>query len=291
MLYFALFLLFVLFSSIVGYTWYRLRKSMRLHAAAGDKKPTDYDLPYEEASFTSTDGVSLAGWYIAAKNPKALVILVHGRALKNSGKSMMLPLAKDLYDNGYSTFLFDLRSTGESKGNVIDFGSRQWQDVVATYQYATSLLKDKKIKIGFLGISQGGVVSLIAAGKEHIGDFVIASTPFATHGSLFAHQVDKENVFPKFIFRIALQLAANIELGWGYELYNAKRFVPHIKVPTLFISAKKDSVVNPQDAWVLYGKANKPKEYWEAPTGHDVYGEKREEFMDKILHFLSVYVN
>lgn len=297
MLFFALFLLIVFLLSIVGYTWYRLHKSMHLHATAGDKKPADYGLAYDSMTFTARDDVSLSGWYIPVKNPKAVIILVHGRALRNSGKSMMLPIAADLYKHGYATFLFDMRSTGESKGEVIDFGSKQWQDAAAAYTYAKSLLEDlpagrqvKALKIGFLGISQGATASLIAAGKEHVGDFVIAITPFATHASLFAYQVQKENVFPKFLFRWALQIAANIELGLGYELYNALHFVPLIKAATFFVSAKQDSVVNPKDAWTLYESAQKPKEFWEAESGHDVYGEKKEEFMDKILHFLSVYI-
>src|SRR5678815_5725640 len=104
MLLFALFLFFILFAGIVGYTWYRLHKSMHLHVSGGKEIPTDYALPYDSLSFTSKDGIALSGWYIAATNPKAIIILVHGRALKNSGKSLMLPLAKDLYSNGYSTF-------------------------------------------------------------------------------------------------------------------------------------------------------------------------------------------
>lgn len=291
MLFFALFIFFSLFAGVVGYSWYRLHKAIHLRATGGDKKPSDFNLPHTAISFTTQDGIALSGWYIPAKNPKALIILCHGRSLRNSGKSMMLPLAQDIYTNNYSTFLFDMRATGDSKGNSIDFGSKQWQDVAAAYTYASSLIEDKKMKIGFLGISQGAVVSIIASGKEKIGDFLIGVTPFASHSSLFAYQIQMEKVFPKFLFRWALQLAANIELGFGYELYNALRFIPNIKAPIFLISGKKDTTVNPKDPWILYEAANKPKEFWEADTGHDVFGEKKEEFMDKILHFLSTYVN
>jgi cephalosporin-C deacetylase-like acetyl esterase len=291
MVFFIVFLFLLLFAGIVGYSWYRLHKAIHIHATGGDKIPSDFDMSYDTVSFTTKDGIAISGWYIPAKNPKAIVILSHGRVLRNSGKSLMLPLAKDLHANNYSILLFDMRGTGESKGNSIDFGSKQWQDVVSAYRYVESLTVGQKVKIGFLGISQGGVASIIAAGKEKIGDFIIAVTPFATHSSLFAYQVAKEKVFPKFLFRWALQVAANIELGLGYELYNARNFISQIKSPIFLISGKKDQVVNPKDPWVLYESAHNPKDYWEASTGHDVYGEKKEECIDKILHFLSVYAN
>ena len=262
---------------------------MHMVTTTGTKTPNDYNMSFEDVSFTSQDFVQLSGWYISVKNPKAIVVLVHGRAIKNGGKSMMLPIASHLYKNNYATLLFDMRGYGKSKGSIVGFGSKEWQDVVAAYTYAKSL-QEKKIRIGFLGISLGATVSLIAAGKEKIGDFVIASTPYATHSSLFTYQVEKEHVFPKFIFRWALQLAANIEMGFGYELYNALSFIQNIKVPLFLIAAKKDVLVNPKDAWILYEKASKPKEYWEADTGHDIFGQLEDEFIAKVLNFLNIYV-
>lgn len=289
MILFAFSFLLLIFAAIIGYTWYRLQKTVRLHAKAGGETPDMYQLPFQSVSFTSLDNVSLSGWYIPVIQPKAVVILVHGRALKNGGKSMMLPHANYLYKNNYSTFLFDLRGYGESQGNTVGFGEKEWQDVAAAFTYVASMNENKKIKIGFLGISLGATVSLIASGKENIGDFVIASTPYKTHSSLFAYQVDNEHVFPKFIFSISLQLAASIELGFGYWLYNAGSFISRIKAPIFLISARKDLLVNPKDAWNLYSLANKPKEYWEADSSHDVFGKLPEEFENRILNFLRVY--
>jgi len=282
-----IFLLFLIFTGVTVYTWLRLHKSINQHAKESDELPETYHLPYEKVALTTKDNIKLAAWYIKVPKPKAVIILLHGRSLTKSGKSMMLPLASDLYLNNYSTFLLDMRGYGESEGEKILFGTKEWQDALAVYEYIRK--ENEKIKIGFLGVSLGGVVGLITAGKKQVGNFVIASTPFVSHFSLFSFQVFKENVFPKFLFRWALYVAALIELGFGIFEYNASFFIGKIKVPVFLISAKKDKVVNPKDAWELYEKSNKPNDFWEADSPHDVYGDNKQEFLNRVLNFLQLY--
>jgi hypothetical protein len=57
------------------------------------------------------------------------------------------------------------------------------------------------------------------------------------------------------------------------------------------MSAKNDTMVNPNDSWELYEKANKPKEFWEAKTAHDIHGAAPQEFEDRVLTFLGRYIS
>ncbi len=285
----ASFLLLVLVSIIFGYSWYRLHKEVHIHVPGYKDTPKNNGLDYREFTVTTRDNVKISGWYIPISSPKAFVILLHGRLTKDGGRAMMLSHAQYLYAHGYATLLFDMRGVGESEGNTITLGVDEWKDVEAIYTYVKNLPEAKNKKVGFLGISMGAVVGIIAAGKEKIGDFYIGSVPYKSYVSLFSQQVKREHVFPRTIFSWALAVAALFELGPLYYLYNPIRLIKRIHAPILLISAKDDDMINPKDPWDLYQQANKPKEFWEADSNHHVHGSLKEDFESRVLNFLQVY--
>src|SRR5579862_9848157 len=96
---------------ILFYTWYRLYTSLHFHVKPDEKNLKKYaSLPRKTISFVSSDGVKIAGWYVKADRPKAVVILVHGYETETGGKTDMLGYAKFLRETGYSSLLIDLRS-------------------------------------------------------------------------------------------------------------------------------------------------------------------------------------
>lgn len=289
MLGLTIFLFIILLLVILGYSWYRLHKEVHVHASHYVDTPKNNGLDYRDFSVTTSDNLKIRGWYIPVVNPKAFVILLHGRLTKDGGRAMMISHAQYLHKNGYACLLFDMRGVGESEGNRITLGVEEWKDAIAVYDYAKGLPEAKEKRIGFMGISMGGVVGIVAAGKAKIGDFVIASVPYKSIRSLFAQQVDREKVFPKFIFVWALSFVAFFELGPFYFLLDPIRLIHRIKAPILLISAKNDDMVNPKDQWALYEKANKPKEFWLADSSHHVHGSLKEEFEEKVLTFLRIY--
>lgn len=282
-------LLILVFLGIFGYSWYRLHKEVHVHATAYSDTPKNNGLDYSSFSVKTSDGEKIEGWYIPHESPKAFVILVHGRLLTEGGRAMMIDHAKYLHANGYAAILFDMRGVGESSGNTITLGVKEWRDVVAIYNHIKGLPEAKGKKVGFLGISMGAATALIAAGKEKIGDFVVASVPYASFSSLFTMQIKNEKLFPVFIFQFFLSLAALIELGPFYFVYNPISLVRNIIAPVFLIAGKNDTMVNPQDAWKLYEAANQPKEFWEANASHHVHGTLKKDFEDRVLTFLARY--
>jgi alpha-beta hydrolase superfamily lysophospholipase len=96
--------------------------------------PVDYGLNYQEISFTTSDGLTLQGWYIPSANGAA-VILTHHMASNRVG---VLETAYMLARNGYGVLLFDLRAHGESQGEVLPFGGAEAEDIVAAAAYLQS---------------------------------------------------------------------------------------------------------------------------------------------------------
>jgi hypothetical protein len=79
------------------------------HVARPFVPTADLGAPYEEVSFTTSDGLRLQGWYIRSRNGAA-VISFPGRASSQTR-------AKMLADHGYGVLLFDRRGEGESDGD------------------------------------------------------------------------------------------------------------------------------------------------------------------------------
>lgn len=278
--------LLLIFISVFLYCWYKVRRTLNRHVPSDKKYESRFSLSLQKHNFKTEDNVSLEGQYIPVKDSKAVVVLVHGFTTDKGGKSYMLAHADYLNKAGYSVFLFDLRSYGNSEGNKITLGLNEWKDVEAAYDYVKNILGNKDKKVGFFGISMGATSAIITTGKTGKGDFLIASVPFASLYSLFDYQVEQMKL-PTVVFSPFLKLAAVLELGLNYDALSAENYIGEIKVPVFIISAQKDQVLNPKDAKELFEQANEPKYFWNPDTGHDVFVEKPEEFKEKVLEWMD----
>lgn len=87
---------------------------------------------YSSCSFESYDEqINLSGWFFRCENPISTIIVVHDTG------SNRLPFGVDMIDslemwlaNNYNVFLFDLRNSGDSEGDISAYGYLEWQDVL-----------------------------------------------------------------------------------------------------------------------------------------------------------------
>lgn len=138
--------------------------------------PVDYGLNYKEISFTTSDGLTLQGWYIPSANGAA-VILSHPEASNRVG---VLEAAAMLARNGYGVLLFDLRAHGESEGEVLPFGGAEAEDVVGAAAYLQGREDIDPDKIGAMGLSLGAQVSILGAAQSETIKAVVADGPCCT---------------------------------------------------------------------------------------------------------------
>jgi pimeloyl-ACP methyl ester carboxylesterase len=73
--------------------------------------PSELLLQTEDASFTSSDGVSLAGWYLHGKRGAPPIVLCHDLG---GSRSQLLNAAVALNKSGYPLLLLDFRRHGDS---------------------------------------------------------------------------------------------------------------------------------------------------------------------------------
>jgi alpha/beta superfamily hydrolase len=128
------------------------------HKARSPVQPADLGAPYQEVTFTTGDGLTLAGWYVASRNHAAVIVF--------PGRTGPIAHARMLIRHGYGVLLLDRRGEGESEG---DYSARGWggeRDLEAAVGYLSRRDDVDAQRIGGLGISVGGELLVQTAARD-----------------------------------------------------------------------------------------------------------------------------
>jgi uncharacterized protein len=128
------------------------------HASRAHVPDADLGAAYENVAFTTSDGLTLKGWYIPSRNG-ASVISFPGRA--SSQKR-----AEILARHGYGVLLFDRRGEGESEGDPNLFGWQGERDIHAAIAFLQQRSDVDPDRIGGIGLSVGGEMMIEAAAES-----------------------------------------------------------------------------------------------------------------------------
>ena len=116
----------------IALTVYSSNKLMGVESDDVSNIPSNVLPSYSTCSFESFDEqTNLSGWFFKCDDPISTVILVHDTGSNRLQFGVnMVDLIELLLDNHYNVFLFDLRNSGESEGDISGYGYLEWQDVI-----------------------------------------------------------------------------------------------------------------------------------------------------------------
>jgi uncharacterized protein len=165
--------------------------------------PMNLGFEVKEVTFSSEDGITLAGWLIPSQNG-ATIILLHGFGGNRTG---MIWHAQQLVNAGYGVLMYDERASGESGGMYRSYGWEDTRDVKAAIQFLKSHNAGKSI--GALGCSMGADIAVYSAALyPEIG---------ATWGDGNSSVRAKDIGAPKDPLMAAI-IAGNYTLDWMYTV-------------------------------------------------------------------------
>ncbi len=235
-----------------------------------DATPADVGLAYEDVSLTTSDGVSLAAWYVPAgpadaKGPAAAsVIFCHGNAGNISNR---LHTIQVLHNLGMSVLIFDYRGYGLSKGSPSESGT--YADAEAAWAYLTGERAVPPKRIILMGRSLGGAVAIELASRHTPGALVVEST--------FTRLADVAGVHYPLLPSSLLTV----------HRYDSIDKVPTIDCPKLFLHGRDDQLIPPRLGRSLYEAAAEPKRFIETPGGHNAAGFTwSQEYTNKLADFV-----
>jgi esterase/lipase len=265
----------ILVLGMVGILWktrqeaYNLLHALMATRELPDEIPSDYNLEYEDVTVTNPEGMKLAGWFIPSENG-AVIIMQHGY---KSTRSEMLNEAEMMHRHGYGVLLTTVRAHDESEGELITLGYYEMADLEAWYQYLISRDEIDPEKIGILGNSYGGMLSIQYAMNDTV-----------------ATSVEHFTGLPEFPFVPLIVFWAENMTGISIDDINTTQWIPGISPrPVFLMQGGKDTTISPQSGQILYDAAGEPKELWFDPElGHvDFDTERAEEFEARVSAFFD----
>jgi pimeloyl-ACP methyl ester carboxylesterase len=241
-------------------------------------------LDYEEVIFLSLDGWKLSGWFIPSQNG-AIVILTHGMG---GNRLDMTSAASILAERGFGLLLYDLRCHGRSAGNLGTWGWQEIYDLLGAVEYLHSRAEIESIKIGAMGFSLGGQITIRAAAINDSIKAVIAEDPAAAvltdHPMPSGYSFRKLFNYPGLWLVYTLQSAISGVPQPSGVMESIGKIAPR---PLLLISSGRGG--GPDTIRTYYDNAHEPKELWEVPdTGHGwISTVKPDEYQEKIITFFN----
>jgi pimeloyl-ACP methyl ester carboxylesterase len=276
----------VLAGAEAGVLWKMTLKSQTPKRVSGLSTP---ESPYENVAFSNGE-YTLRGWFIPAlstgdKNP--IIILVHGWG---SGKARMLRYVSPLREEGYSIFIFDVRSLGESDGVKAPTVKIFRDDVFAAIDYVKTRADVDPDRIGILAHSFGAFGSILA-NKNNTGIRALVTDSMPVRFSTIMRAALKQYKLPyyplgpilsKFMFMRAAISSRELK-----EL-DAVQALRQRKAPVLLIHSKNDDYVPASE--LDYALSGQDIDHLYVESNGHRSSETDPQFWSRVLTFFQKYL-
>ncbi len=254
-----------------------------------EETPADYNMPYEDVTITSEDGLKLVGWFVPSQNG-AVIIMQHGY---KSTRKELLNEAEMMYRHGYGILLTTIRAHDHSEGETITFGMKEVNDMDAWYQYLIRRDDMDPDRIGILGNSYGGMLAIQYASVNGNIKAVVADCAFSSLNDTVETSVTYFTDLPSFPFAPLIVYWAEKETGYKLEDIDATKWIAKISPrPVFLMQGGADVVISADSGQRLYDAAGEPKELWFEPgIGHvDFDSDMPAEFENRVSRFFDRYL-
>jgi alpha-beta hydrolase superfamily lysophospholipase len=254
--------------------------------------PADYQLPFEEVSFESTDSLSLSGWFIPPTGKEAVLIGTHG-LFRN--RIELLARSAPLCREGYGALLYDSRSHGSSARGLVSLGYHERNDILGAIRYIENRFAPEPPRIVLMGVSMGAVTTLEAAAESDGYAAIILDSPFAGFSQTIEDHSWLLLGMPRFPFASLVEFWFGRLAGFDpAELDSCAALKKARSVPLLVIASQGDRRIPSAVSGRLYEDSRSPVKRLkifgaDVPHGASArlhpeeYGALLMEFLDEAL--------
>jgi len=208
--------------------------------------PEQIGLTFEDVAFLTEDGHILSGWFIPTEEPKGVLLFCHGNAGNISHRLDSIILFHYL---GLSTFIFDYRGYGRSRGKITETGT--YTDAEAAWRYLVKVRRIPPNEIIIFGRSLGGAVASKLA-KNHKPKGLIVESTFTSIPDIAAE------IYPFLPVRILTRFT-----------YATIENIKDVRCPVLVVHSRDDDIIPFAHGRRIFEAAQKPKEFLEIKGSHN----------------------
>ncbi len=245
------------------------------------RTPATYDIPYENVSFKTKDGIIIKGWFIKSPKANGTVIIGHGYPFD---KGNILGVGKFLYPD-YNLLFYDHRYFGDSTGRISTVGIKEIEDVKAAVAFVQEKFPSKPIALYGFSLSASAMLMSKADVKA-----IVADSPYANLELMVKHIYGMFGPL-KFPFVITTNLLSRVVFGIYPSDVSPAKAIQNTTVPMFVIHGEKDTQIPVENAYVLK-ESNPNIELWIVKgVEHGFsYAETGEDYEKRIKDFLRKHM-
>lgn len=260
---------------------------VRRHALPVDQHdPAETGLPFESVHFTTSDKVTLTGWWFPYSGSQRTIIQLHGFAGSMDPDIKYVP---HLHQAGFNVLTFDFRAHGRSAGLIGTIGALETRDAWAAVRF---VLSRGTHSIGLFGFSMGGRVAVLAAPDCPQVQAVVCDGGPARLVTSITGKLTRDKV-PHLLAALfancavaGASLLSGINLFREDPLYRAGRLQ---STHSLFIYGSRDPFITKAEINRMTAPAGSHMQLWLVPeAGHrNIEKYRPQEYLETILNFFG----
>ena len=199
------------------------------------------EVPFEEVSITSHDGLKLTGKYYHVCDGAPLEIQCHGykgNALRDFSGSWQMAKAA-----GHNVLLINQRCHGGSEGHTITFGILERRDVLGWIDYASNRFGNVPILLS--GVSMGAATVLMVSGMDLPKNVkgIIADCPYDAPSNIIKKVLGQDMGMPVKIVYPLIRMGGMLYGKFNLNADSPMNAVKKSAVPILLIHGDDDRFV------------------------------------------------
>ena len=253
----------------------------------------EHGLSPERLILTTADGLDIVAYEVTAEQPKAVIIFLSG--IHNPSVTAFFGHARMLLDHGYASILVEMRAHGESEGEVIGLGFKEYRDTQAAVDYIKGNARYTDVPIVVYGLSMGGAVAINSIGQIPDIAALISMSAYSAWDDVFIDNMGASGLVA-WVQRPFVRLYTTLKYGWDSRNITPKQQIRNLDGrPALLIHSRGDSQVPYPSFERLLAQAPAHVETWVREgdlhfiVADDLFltPDADVEYADRILGFLE----
>ena len=220
--------------------------------------------PHETVEIVSRDGTNLVGHFFPSKNPKRIIIAMHG--WRTSWAYDFGTMADFLEENDCTVLYAEQRGQNSSGGDYMSFGLAERYDVLDWIGWITERCGGE-LPIYLAGVSMGATTVLMASGLDLPDNVhgIAADCGFTSPQAIWKHVISKNLHLPYALRGIMADAMFRNRLQMSTDEYSTIDALKCSKVPVLFAHGTEDHFVPIGMTYENYEACAAPKKLFIVP--------------------------
>ena len=227
--------------------------------------PADIGIEYENVSLATSDGETLHGWYVAAVEPRGVVLFFHGNAGNISHRLDSIEIFNRL---DLDVLIIDYRGYGQSTGRPTERGT--YLDALAAWDHLREERRIPAEEIIIFGRSLGGAVGAWLGSQRKAAAVIIESS--------FTSGVEMARRLYSFLpARLITRLR-----------YPVADYASLIESPVLVVHSRNDEIIPFDMGQAIFSRVKSRKSFLELRGDHNSgFFISSREYMAGLDEFIS----